>query len=192
MDSEPCNLALKNALTALKPGVRLPENVFAGSWSNFLFLESDALFVGRFVWAIKEFLRIEGAAAACLVNLTRHARSSDEHAALCLDNGITNDSYQEALRAERGDMAWLYHMEDYVCGSNVGGWCMYAEKENDLAVIALKNIAASTQFHYALGYLGADSLTYLLRARFPFTHLTAEWRAALIRNYRPSKGRNPQ
>jgi hypothetical protein len=124
--------------------------------------------------------------------LTRNRNgSSDKESALWLDKDITNDTYQEALRAERGDIAWPYHMEDYACTSNVGSWCLYAEKENDVAVIALKNVAASTQFHYALGYLGADSLTYLLRTRFPFTELTADWRASLIRSYKPSKGRNP-
>lgn len=192
IDSTACEQARANALSALRPGVRFPNNVFAGAWSNFLFLESDALFVGHFVWAIKEFLRIEGAPAACLINLTRQcAGATSDESTLCLGKDITNDKYQEELRVERGDIAWLYHMEDYVCASSGGSWCVYAEKQNDVAVVALKNIAASTQFHYALGYLGADSLTYLLRARFPFTHFTPEWRASLTKNYRPSRGRNP-
>jgi hypothetical protein len=95
---------------------------------------------------------------------------------VCLDNESTNDKYQEALRVEYREIPWLYAMEDYVCASDAGSWCIYAEKQNDVAVIALRNISASTQFHYALGYLGADSLTYLLRTSFPFTHLTLAWR----------------
>jgi hypothetical protein len=192
MNSDPGRQAFTNAMSAIRPGVKFPANVFAGPWSNFLFLESDALFFGQFVWAIKEFLRIERSTAACIVNLSRQrAGAPDEQSTLWLNSDITNDKYQEQLRAERGEIAWFYDVEDYVCASDVGSWCIYAEKQSEIAVIALKNVAASKQFHYALRYLGADSLTYLLRAHFPFTHITADWRASLVKNYKPSRGRNP-
>jgi hypothetical protein len=59
-----------------------------------------------------------------------------------------------------------------------------------VAVIALRDVGASTQFQFALSYFGADTLTYLLRSKYPVTELTAHWRAGLIRNYELSKGRN--
>jgi hypothetical protein len=187
-----CHRAFSNAIDALRQEARFPDNVFVGSWSNYLFLESDALFVGHFIWAVKEFLRTERAASACLVNLGRKRLDvSIERCAICLSPETTNDEYQERLRVGGSD-AWLYDMEDYVCASDIGSWCVYAEKKNDAAVIALRNVAASNQFHHALGYLGADSLTYLLRSQFPFTEMVADWRSNLIRNYKPSRGRNLQ
>jgi hypothetical protein len=190
MQADRCEQARSNAISAIRPGSRFPDNVFAGAWSNFLFFESDALIVGNFVWAIKEFLRIERATSASLINLTRYGRGSSRHS-LCLNADITNDRYQEELRVEDDDAGWIYLMEDYVCASNLGSWCIYAERSNDVAVIALRNVAASSQFHFALGYLGADSLTYQMRTSFPFTHFIADWRAGLLKNYRPSRGRNP-
>jgi hypothetical protein len=61
--------------------------------------------------------------------------------------------------------------------SDGGSWCIYAEKASDLAVIALRDVGASTQFQFALSYFGADTLTYLLRSQYSFTGLTAHWRA---------------
>jgi hypothetical protein len=189
MQSDKFEEAFANAVNSLRPGMRFPENVFVGPWQNFLFFESDALFFGKFTWGIKEFLRIERSTSACLVNLDRREDGA-ERTAIRLDNQVTNDSYQEQLRAGTVESAWLYAMERYVCASDGGTWCIYAEKANDVAVVALRNVGASTQFHYALSYFGADTLTYLLRTQFPFTELVSHWRAGLIRNYKPSKGRN--
>lgn len=190
MQVESCKLAFENAINSLRPETRFPENVFAGTWTNFLFLESDDLFFGNFVWGIKEFLRIESASVACMVNLTRKADGSTR-SAIYLDRETTSDSYQEQLRANNIESAWLYQMEDYACASEGGSWCIYAERASELAVIALRDIGASTQFHFALRYLGADTLTYLLRSRLSFIDLLPDWRAGLIRNYKPSKGRSP-
>ena len=184
-----CEEAFANATSALRPGARFPENVFVTSWQNFLFMESDALFSGNFIWGIKEFLRIERSASACLVNLDRR-ESGSERSAICLDSRTTNDFYQEQLRSEIVDDAWLYNVERYVCASNGGSWCVYAERTEDIAVIALRDIAASTQFEFALSYFGADSLAYSLQYRHPFTKTTLQWRTDLVKNYKPSKGRN--
>jgi hypothetical protein len=189
MQSENREKAFTNAVSALRPGMRFPDNAFVGPWENFLFLESDALFSGNFIWGIKEFLRIERSTSACLVNLDKREGVS-ERTAIYFDGQTTNDSYQEELRSGGVGNAWLYDMGRYVCASDGGTWCIYAEKASDIAVIALRDLAASPQFHFALTYFGADSLTYLLRFRFPFTEMTFDWRAGLIRNYKPSIGRN--
>jgi hypothetical protein len=51
--------ALRNLLFAIDMHSKLPHSVFQGSWSSFLFFESDRAFTLEFADAITELLRAE-------------------------------------------------------------------------------------------------------------------------------------
>ena len=179
--------AFGNVIKALKPQAMLPENVFQGAWSHFLFTESDQLFTRFFVEAAREFLNIESATAVCLLNLNRHVGTDfDERALICLDSKTTWSDYEKRLRGDGPADGWLYRVEVYGCASDVGGWCIYCEKEEDVATIALRDADGLAKFQSALAHLQAETFSVICESgqkRFPFSHLTTQWRDRLARNY---------
>jgi hypothetical protein len=53
-----CGEALRNVFRFLRPSASLPDNVYEGAWSRFLFFESDQIFFGPFAEAVKTLLTL--------------------------------------------------------------------------------------------------------------------------------------
>jgi hypothetical protein len=190
MDGEAdCRKAFANVVDALLPGVGFPYNVFKDSWGNFLFFDADAVFFGHFIWVVKDLLRIESAHSECLVNLSRKSTTDfDEGACMCLHSETTTDQFQERIRAG-GDGAWLSDITDnYGCASDLGEWCIYCERQSEVAVIAIKRAELMKSIHVPLRMLGARPAESLWKPEPPslISKGGEEWRHRLTEHYTPS------
>jgi hypothetical protein len=82
-------------------------------------------------------------------------------------------------------------MDNYACTSDVGEWCFYCEKGNDIAVIGLREATGIEKFGMPLKRLWAKPIDELVDGgcspTFPFNKLTPAWRQGLVNNYGPSR-----
>ncbi|VVE74917.1 hypothetical protein PAN31117_05046 [Pandoraea anapnoica] len=169
-------------------GKKLPENVFLGKWGEFLFFESDAMFSVEFTEVISALLRCEQSNAASLVNIDEARSLGFENISpIFFDGEVTGDSYRLSLIGEGPAKGWLYNVDSYACASDVGGWCIYCEKSNDIGVIASREPITSVVGQQALRLLGARPIETLIAGGehplFPFNRLIDSWRKGLIGNY---------
>ncbi len=189
--------AFGNTKRSISCDTLLPELVFAGVWCRFLFFESDRIFGNHFIGAVDELMRLEGASVSCLVNLDlTPVFAFESTAAIYIDQATTNEEYSAALRSGGPQSGWLYRVDRYACASDVGAWCIYCEKSNDVAVIALRNDADYKRFRDALDRLWAKPIEELVDGGgaplFPFDHLVPKWRKGLLDNYGNDQQRNDQ
>lgn len=167
---------------------KFPENVFRGKWGEFLFFESDAMFSIEFTEVVSGLLRCEEAKAASLINIDEAKSLGFENvSALFFDDEVTGDLYQLSLIGAGPAKGWLYNVDSYACASDVGGWCIYCERSNDIGVIASREQITSLAGQQALRLLGARQIDTLIagegNALFPFIRLVDSWREGLMQNY---------
>lgn len=183
--------AYSNALDVLWPTKRLPLNVFKDSWNGFFFFESDSIFEPTFVSVMHDLLDAEDSHVCCLVNLGNTAEEETSTPPFkYLDRSTSPEHYMSLLRGNGPPDGWLYWVDRYVCMSDKGRWCIYCEKENDVAVIAVRNKIDTKEFAMAVEELQASSIKKAYQAReegqFRFEKLTQHWLSALVTQYSPS------
>ncbi|WP_231409762.1 hypothetical protein [Ralstonia solanacearum] len=166
----------------------LPESILSDAWTVFLFFQSDYVFSSDFVEIIYEFLHLEDAHVACLLNLDKtEILEFDSAAAIYIDEKVDRSAYQEKLHAGGPALGWLFGIDRYVCASDVGEWCIYCEKSNDVAVIAFRGVECIKKFEMPLRNLSARPIEDLIdggcAALFPFDQLVPAWRKGLVDNY---------
>jgi hypothetical protein len=180
--------AFDGLIKALRPDARLPSNVFAESWSSYLFFPSDELFLGEFVSAVSGLLLAEKGSVACLINLSETTQMTfDKASAIFLDNRTTASWYDLKLRGNGPADGSIFVMDRYACMSDVGEWCIYCEKEEDVAVIAVRDTDGVTKFDSPLAAMRAAPLSQLSvpdTGVFPFNKLTPNWHKELTCNYK--------
>lgn len=181
--------AFHNLSLALDTRSRLPGRVYHGAWNRFLFFESDRVFAPEFAGVIGELLKLEGGQVACLLNIDKATLvESKMRGAIFLDAITTNRSYEAALEGDGPANGWIYQMDNYGCMSDIGEWCIYCEKANDIALIALRETTIDeNKFEIPLQHLCAKPIEQLISGGdsplFPFDHLVPAWRKGLIDNY---------
>jgi hypothetical protein len=147
------------------------------------------MFVGAFVRALKMLLYAENAHVACFLNLSETNTMKFETAsAIYLDQTTTETSFETKLLGDGPSNGWIYAMNRYGCTSDVGKWCIYCERANEIAVIALQSASDLATFERALAILNAGFLESLSgpgkNGIFPFNELTREWHDGLTGNFR--------
>ncbi len=180
--------AFHNITTAINVDEHLPNQVFLGEWSSFSFFESDHIFSGAFVKVMHEFIDVERAALCYLLNITRtHLMEFQEANSFTFEDGVTGNDYENKLQKGGPNEGWLYLMDRYACSSDRGEWCIYCERENDVAVIGFRGKEGPKKFKESLESLHAESIHNLMQmgtgAQPPFGILTARWREELLRGY---------
>lgn len=126
--------ALDKIQQSIDLGARLPSQVFGGQWTQFLFLDAYALFRPTFAGVTRAFLRSDNSHCCCLLNLNSlRASTFAPPDVFCFTAETTETEYEQCLR--QGQAGWLVMMDDYACASDVGEWCIYCEKGNDVAII---------------------------------------------------------
>lgn len=180
-----------NALVHVKDALNFslfPNNVFDGTWHMFRFFESERMFEGEFVEVIHSLLVAESAQLACMVNLDRSNDFRSETIDAAFIRPLNRSSeFNDALREGGPQSGWLFDVDRYGCSSSEGGWCIYCEKSNDVAVIALRRAADLKKYEKALTLLDAQRIDNLLRpdlpGRFPFNRMVSVWREGLVKSY---------
>ena len=187
-------VAFGQVVSSLAHMMSLPSQVFKGCFSEFMFFESDRMFAPSFADVVRELLSTEGTTSCCLVNLSRtHTMAYSQAAAIFLDAQMTGVEYDVQLRSGGPATGWLFSIDRYGCASDGGSWSIYCEKDNDMAVVALRGQSAVERFSSPLRELHAETIDILIRqgsaGPFPFSSLTPRWRDELGRQYGRGGGR---
>ncbi len=180
--------AIANALGSINTDKSFPDNVFADTWDSFLFFESDALFDPAFI-GLKDFLLAEGEASViALVNLTDILASADASSSVFFFDHSTIAAKYNAKLVESSP-SWLVLVDRYVRVSDKGKWCIYCEKQEDIAVIAFQeSVPVATRFRVA-EFLKRSSSPSPHESYgnvgdlFGFSKLLPVWRSQLIFQY---------
>lgn len=188
-DDQDRRAAFSEVMASLKFENMFPENIFFGSWSSFWFFESSGMFFKGFPDIVRALMAAENSRVCCLLNISEtERRDFDEVATLYLDSGMTGHAYQMLfLKGDReGGVGYIDLMDRYGCASNIGDWCMYCEKDADVAVLALRTDENGEKYRAALNLLYAQEVEFVFddpEATMPFNMMLPEWRAGFLANY---------
>jgi len=189
IETDPARLqAINHVATSIDPAVILPKQVFIGNWCEFLFCESDRVFSEGFAETVSELMAAERATACCLVNFDLAPSIEDwKTATIFLDEATTEIEYMSLLKEGGPSAGWLYAMQRHGCASDMGEWCIYAERMNDIAIVGLRNENGVAKFSSPLRKLYAHSIRSLLQlgpsSPIPFSNLAEHWKLGLLENY---------
>jgi hypothetical protein len=180
--------AFRNLSYFIKTGVRLPARVLGPDWSTTRFLEADTVVSRSFVSAVHELLKIEQSVSCCLVNLTSTPDLEYQKASyFFIERTTTEEEYITKLSEGGPALGWIFSMERYGCTSDKGEWCVYCERNNDVALISFRGSDAVRKYRSSMEMLRAESIETLIRVpalqRVPFNSLAPEWRSGLKENY---------
>jgi hypothetical protein len=180
-----CQKALANLSRSLDASRRFPENVFSGKWGGFLFFDSDWIFEGPFVEVAKTLVEIEGGQCACISNLDEAAGA--DRSSFFIDQKIAGQDFQSFLQGPRIGDGWIYGVDRFGCISDVGQWCIYCERRNEIAVIAVRESRAVEKCGAAIAQFKAmpidQAIALPLSYGFSERALSAEWRTELLKQY---------
>ena len=182
--------AVSNAVSFLKRETRFPRNVFIRRWYDYMFFDPYSMWQPGFIDFKNLLLTSECSSLLALVNLNRYSETQQEvPSAIFLDERTGANDYISKLRGDGSPSNWLFLMDRYVCVSDKGNWCIYCEKENDIAVFATGEQLASSLRAQASDLLQAESIKSLLSKKedllFGFKKLIPKWKSTLIAEYTP-------
>jgi hypothetical protein len=173
--------AFNSAVSSINLSSRLPDQVFVESGAEFLFFESDQLFAPSFVEVAHEFMSVEGSTSCCLLNFSRTSvMDYCEVAAIFLETSMTGTEYDARLRSGGPAEGWLFDGDRYGCASDGGCWSIYCEKDNDVAVVALRGQGGAGRFAPPLRLLHAEAIDILTRLRLRPTRHESVWLAPCL------------
>jgi hypothetical protein len=178
--------AYANATGSVRIDARLPQNVFVGVWNTFLFFEETRIFERPSVEILHGILDVEGSQSICLANLG-NAEVYDPPPARYVDRTTDAAGYISLLRGNGGPDAWLYLRDRYAFSSDVGAWCIYCEKQEDIGILAIRREHDVKKLSPAIEKLSAKPIEALERAskigELNFELLLPVWRSALREHY---------
>lgn len=188
MDTAERERSFANSIGSIYLDRTFPLRIFRESWTAFFFLESDMIFVPAFIGVVRGLMGTENSQICCLINLGATVQKDyGDPPAIYLDKSIEPSQYTSLLLGDGSWTAWLYLVDRYVCASDVGEWCIYCEKENDVAVIAFRSESGPNKFAAALQALQATSIRFASQTpregAFRFDKLTPAWRSSLVAQY---------
>ncbi|WP_026792549.1 hypothetical protein [Pleomorphomonas oryzae] len=180
--------AFEHVVSSIDLSTSFPAQVFLGSWDAFFFFEPDHLFIPEFATFMAGLLNAEGAEVCCLLNFSKTERTEYGSAdMLFIDAETKPDEYGARLREGGPASGWLYVVDFYGSASDRGRWCIYCERWNEIAVIALRQSEDVEKYRECLERVYAEPISALLRADsegpYIFSQLIDSWRQGLVQNY---------
>jgi hypothetical protein len=167
---------------------RFPRNVFVGDWADFFFFDSDWMFDTVFVQIVKSLLEVEHAACACLANLdTPQNGDRGEGRVFFLTRETTGETYGSLLKGTGAGNGWIYDIDRFGCTSDVGDWCMYCERNNEIAVVAIRRNVAVGSYVSVLAKCKAMRIDDAIRQNhsygFSEKALAPQWCSEFLQEY---------
>jgi len=188
--SNPRTRAAKNLDAAIAIDRRLPDNVFLGEWSSYLFFDPDLIFDRVFVEIAKAIMLCEYGTCICLRNLEIALTGNLEQASLFLDNQTNGKAYMGRLSApiEGSNLVgWVHLMDHYGCASDIGSWSIYCERSNEIAIIAVRKDHDLVRLSPAIELLQALPISQAMERPSSYglsvRGMSANTRAKLIQEY---------
>jgi hypothetical protein len=128
----------------------------------------------------------EGSSHIALVNLGNAPAESDAEPHFVFLNKDTSFSeYFSILTGDGSPLNWMYLMDRYVCASDKSGWCIYCEKQSDIAVLAVKRALSTSNLPKLRSLLKAETIEAIdeLKADPFFNKLVPSWKRGLMAGY---------
>lgn len=171
-------LLVVNLLKDIDVRRRFPSQVFKGVWAHFLFFDSDWMFDSKFVNNALAMLESEGCAAACITELDTLANG--------MSFFLTGNTHPKDYASFLVERKWLYEFGRFGCVSTSNSWCMYCERQSEIAVVALKEEAMSLHPVLSEAFKASsihDAVSEVISYGFSERALSKEWRAELLKQY---------
>jgi hypothetical protein len=181
-----CVRAANSTRESIGRATRFPANVFVGKWTAFRFFDSDHLFDLHFIDYVQELMSIEGSTCSCLLKIESGRTNSDESLFIRLNAGV--DDYRRLLHGDRQVTGWVHGMGSFACSSNLSTWCIYCERESEIAVMAIRERCALLAYEQVLTQrLHALSIDQAIRSQLSFgfspAALSSSWSQSLLSEY---------
>lgn len=176
--------ARENVGKAIDAARRFPQYVFRGNWEKFFFFDSDEMFAHAFVEIVKILMQSEGSSSVCLTDFDSEL---PDQSSFWIRKETTSDDYLAAFAKLPigGVGGWLWLISRYGCTSDVGEWCLYCERQNEVAVMALRKASLVEKYTSAIKELHASPIDLALESppSWVFAHLVPEWREGFLKHY---------
>lgn len=187
----PSHHAYEHVVSSINPAISLPGMVFVGQWEEFMFFESDRIFAPEFALIVADLLMLGNADVCCILNFDE-VNIDNKYSSILISKEIDSYDYFSMLQRGGASEGWLFGVGHYGIAPDQGDWVVYCEKENDIAVMALRQSSSRNKYNDCLKKLRADSITHLLNVEysviFPFNRLIESWRNGLRENYSSAVG----
>lgn len=161
----------------------LPDFVFSGDWDCFLFGNPDMIFSDKFIEIAQKIFDVDQSNEICILNI-------DENEYFLIYPSTTISQYMDEMGRRRKDnkSGWLYTVYSFSIASSSGKWCIYCEKDNEIAVVALRDMGSEFEKYITcFSKLPAFPLMELINegseALPPYSRMVPEWKTGLITNY---------
>lgn len=182
-----CAKALTNLSDGIDAECRFPRNVFIGDWSDFFFFDSDWMFDPEFVERVKSFLDVENGVCACFSNLDAASDRKRQERQFFIDQQTSPAAFQSLLRGDTPGSGWIHNIDRFGCTSDVSQWCIYCERGNEIAVIAIRQGISVKHYMSQIAQFKAmridEAIRHPLAYGFSARALSAPWRSEFIREY---------
>ncbi|WP_422649922.1 hypothetical protein [Cupriavidus sp. H18C1] len=164
------------------------KKIFKDEWKCFLFLNPGIFFAPMFASIVVDLMGLEAAKVTCIHNIdVAQGRAFSKGENIFIDKAVCESRYKSFFENGGAGETWAYGIDRYVAASDVGGWCFYFDRENDIAMIAFPSFRHAALCRIQLEGLGARPIDELIDGGnaplFPYSSLVPEWRDALLKNY---------
>lgn len=171
----------------LVPGKNLPANVFKDGWEIFLLFDPDRIFEMEFIDEVKLLLEAESARCASLVRLGESADRIDGEDQFLIDRETDGFDYKKTLKGADAGEGWVYDMGRFVCTSNLKGWSIYCERNNEIAIFAIKSLRLYEKIRFLLSRMRASSIRDAIGGHglysLPDGIISDTWKKTLLKEY---------
>ncbi len=182
-----CLRARENLRHGIVTDRRFPRNVFSGQWDDFFFFDSDWIFDADFVQWVKDLINLEDGHCACLANLDAFTDAGSQERLLFIDHKSTSDEYRSLLCGETPGDGWIHTIDRFSCTSDAFQWCIYCERSNEIAVIAIRKYSSLESYLPLMAKYKAARLDEAIRKPisygFSAQALSTQWRSEFLKEY---------
>lgn len=177
--------AWANLNAAIDEHRRFPKNVFGGDWSVFFFFDSDWIFDAQFVQKARELLEIEDGKCVCITDLDAH--HGLEGSSFFIEKETIGSDFQSFLNDPSIENRWVSSVDRFGCTSDKSKWCIYCEKRNEIAVIAVRDNSAIEKYWAVVTQFKAlpidQAIVMPVSYGFSEQALSSEWRDEFLKQY---------
>ena len=110
---------------------RLPENVFEGNWSAFLFFDPDWIFCPGFIVICQSIISKSHDTWIEITDLENPTSS------FRIESTTTRERYQQVLSGHDCN-GWIYLFHRFAISPPTKNWCIYLERDAEIAIFASK------------------------------------------------------
>lgn len=176
--------SLSNVRSFLAESNCLPEFIYNIKWDCYYFFNPDDITDEKFVENAKALIKVDKSHCICLVDL--NADPEMEWSAFFFDERVLSADYMSYFDVpNRNDGELRMVIGRLGCASDMGQWCIYCEKQNEIGIIAFRDHHLVKKYLAAIDRLHPMPIEQAISTphSYIYGHLTSDFRIELLRNY---------